>query len=72
MKSSTFLHSDGKTLVREDNGSVSIFADFSLKLVGEIWQCPTKTTQSVVCEGQWLVSMTGLVFGQKFTRYVEL
>lgn len=70
MKSSTFVHSDGKTLLREGNGSVSIFADFSL--VGEIWQGPTKTTQSVVSEGQWLVSMTGLVFGQKFTRYVEL
>ena len=75
MKSSTYLHSDGKTLLRDENGSVSIFADFSqfsLKFVGEIWQCPTKTTQNVVSEGQWLVSMTGLVFGQKFTRYVKL
>ena len=68
----TFTHNDGKTFFRNVNGRLDPFSDFSLKLLGEIWQSPTEAQSAhVASEGQWLVSMTGLVFSSKFTRYVD-
>ena len=67
----TFTHNDGKTFFRDVNGSLNLFADFSLKLLGEIWLNPTEAQCAhVASEGQWLASMTGFVFSTKFTRYV--
>ena len=62
--SQTLIPSEGKTFFQESNGDVSLFADFSLKLVGEIHS----PSPHLGMEGQWLVSCTGFVFSKKFTR----
>ena len=61
-----FVPSEGKTLITNEGGEVSLFADFSLKFVGEVHGRKAQGEY----EGHWLASLTGFVFSQKITRSV--
>ncbi len=56
--------------MNQKNKGVSLFADFSIKIIGEIH--PGKASHlshNAVC-GQWLLNCSGHAFSKKETRFV--
>ena len=63
-----FFTKEGKTY-SGTKSKVTEFADFSLKIVGELREGPNEALGIRNKEGRWLVSLTGYVFSKQLTRY---
>ena len=64
-----FFTKEGKTY-SGTKSKVTEFADFSLKIIGELREGPKEEIFIRNKEGRWLVSLTGYVFSKQLTRYV--
>ena len=68
-----FVHEGGTYVPLKE--SIVLFADFAMKVVGEIWPKDKGKLNTVVNsvekgqEGQWLMSCTGHSFSRKETRF---
>ena len=64
-----FFTKEGKTYSGTKSKVVE-FADFSLKIIGELREGQNEAIGIRNKEGRWLVSLTGYVFSKQLTRYV--